>query len=83
MILSTEGGVHSQAVHAWPGGVYGWGVCMARGACMAGGGGHAWGACMVGDMHGGGHAWQGGCVWQGACMTCTPQADTTVMAYGQ
>ena len=46
------------------------------------------GACMVGDMHGGGHAWQGD-AWQGgmcggmhgggACMARTGPC----MAYGQ
>ena len=75
------GGVHSRRVcmtrgHAWQGG-----MCVARGACMAGcvhGRGCVWqGACMAGGVHGkgaciaGGHVhgrgvcMAGGHVWQG------------------
>ena len=46
------------------GGMHGRGVaCMARGACMAGGGMHCRGACMVG-----GCAWLGGVNGRGACV---------------
>ena len=56
------------------------------------GGGHVWcGACMVGGMHRGGRAWQGGVygrrghVWRGACVPRTPPppVDTKATAYGQ
>ena len=56
--------------HAWPGGVHGQGVCMARGACMVG---HTWqGACVV-VVGGACMVVVGVCVaGEGACMTCTP-----------
>ena len=45
-------------VPAWQGGMCGRGVCIAGGVCMAG------------DMHGRGHAWQGGC-GRGVCVPNT------------
>ena len=75
VILSTGRRGACMGGHAWPGGVRGQGVCVARGGM------HGQGVVHGGGVHGRGrgHAWQGGHAWH----ACPPWADTMATAYSQ